>query len=134
MRYTKEKWVIYTASQSSMQSIEYSKENHPILNQIYNNLTELKAQDKKIKLCKVPAHMEIKGNEEADKTAKEAIYMPGVTTIVLPYTDYYLTIRKAKNSEWQSEWKIVITNYTALSQALKSGRVPKTVVCNMRLS
>ena len=31
--------------------------------------------------------------------------MPGMTTTRLPYTDYYLTIRKAKNSEWKMEWK-----------------------------
>ena len=48
-----------------MQSIEYNKENHSILNQIYDIPAELQAQDKKITLCKVPAHIEIKGSEEA---------------------------------------------------------------------
>ena len=63
-------WVIYTNSQSSMQSIEYNRENHPILNQIYDILAELQAQNKKIILCKVPAHIGIKINEEADKAEK----------------------------------------------------------------
>ena len=44
--------VIYTDSQSSMQSIKYNKENYPILNQIYDILGELGAQDKKITLHK----------------------------------------------------------------------------------
>ena len=57
----------------SMQFIEYNKENHPILNQIYDILSELEAQDKKITLIKVPLHMGIKEN-------KKAIVMPGVTT------------------------------------------------------
>ena len=39
-------------------------------------------------LCKIPAHIEIKGNEEADKRAKHAIDMSGMTTTRLPYTDY----------------------------------------------
>ena len=46
-----------------------------------------------------------KGNEETDKAAKQAIDIPGMTTTRLPYTDYNLTIRRAKNSEWQREWE-----------------------------
>ena len=98
-------WVIYTDSQSSMQAIESNKENHPIQNQIYDLLADLKEQKKQITLCKVPAHMVIKGNEEADKAAKEATDMPGLITTRLPYTDYYQTIRRARNSEWQREWE-----------------------------
>ena len=88
-----------------MQAIKSNKENHPILNQIYDILADLKGQKKHITLCKVPAHTGIKGNEEADKAAKEAIYMPGMITTRLPYTDYYQTIRRARNSEWQREWE-----------------------------
>ena len=42
------------------------------------NLTELHNQGKQFTLCKVSAHIGIKGNEEADKAAKQAIYMPGM--------------------------------------------------------
>ena len=62
-----------------MHSIEYNKENHIIFNLLYDILAELQAQDKKIILCKVPAHMGIKRNEEADKAAKIAIYMLRMT-------------------------------------------------------
>ena len=87
---------IYTDSLSSMLAIENNKENHPILNQEYDILVELHNQGKQIILCKVPAHIRIKGNEEADKAAKQAIDIPGMTTTRLPHTDYYLTIRRAK--------------------------------------
>ena len=40
--------VIYTDFQSSMQLIQYNEENHPILNQIYNILVELRALNKQI--------------------------------------------------------------------------------------
>ena len=53
-----------------MQSIEYNKKNHSILNQINDILAELQEQDKMITLCKVPAHMRIKGKKEADKATK----------------------------------------------------------------
>ena len=62
-------WIIYTDSQSSMLPIKNYGENHPILNQIYDILMELYKQGKEISLCKVPAYIEIKGNEEAAKKA-----------------------------------------------------------------
>ena len=62
-----------------------------ILNQMYDIQTELYNQGKQYTLCKVPAHIGIKGNKEADIAAKQRIDMPGMTTIRLPYADYYLT-------------------------------------------
>ena len=56
-------------------------------------------------LCKVPAHIGIKGDEEADKVARQAIDMRGMTMIRPPHTDYYLTIRRARNFEWKKEWE-----------------------------
>ena len=45
-------------------------------------------QGKQLKLCKVPAHIGVKGNEEADKAAKQAIDIPGMTKTRLPYTNH----------------------------------------------
>ena len=75
-------------------------------------LTELHNLGKQIILCKVPAHIGIKGNEE---TAKQAIDIPWMTTTRLPYTDYYLTIRKARNSKWKRKWE----NYTTKLHYIK---------------
>ena len=72
-----------------MLAIENNKENHPILNEIYDILVELHNQGKQITLCKVPTHIVIKGNEEADKAEKRAIDMAGMTTTGLPHMDYY---------------------------------------------
>ena len=57
---------------------------------------------KQITLCKISAHIEIKENEEADKAGKQEIEMPRMTK-KLPYTNYYLTIRRDRNYEWQKE-------------------------------
>ena len=54
------RWVIYTDSLSSMLVIENNRENHPILNWIYDILAEIHNQGKRITLCKVPAHIGIK--------------------------------------------------------------------------
>ena len=53
-----------------MLAIKNNRENHPILNQIYDILTKLQNQGKQLTKCKIPAHIEIKGNEEADEAAK----------------------------------------------------------------
>ena len=71
------RWVIYIDSISSRIAIKNNKENHPILNQLYDILTELYNQGKQITLCKVSAHIRIK---EVDKAAKQAIDMPRMTT------------------------------------------------------
>ena len=97
------KWVIYKDSLNLVLAIDSNRKNHLILNQIYDILAELHKQGKQIFLFKVPAHIRIKGNEEADKAAKQAIDIPGMTTTRLLHTDYYLTIRRAINSEWQRE-------------------------------
>ena len=68
-----------------------------MLNQIYI-LTELQTQGKKVILCKVLVNIGIKENKEADKTSKEAIDMPGMTTTRLPHTDYYLTMIRTRYS------------------------------------
>ena len=57
-----QKKIIYTQSQRSIQFIQYNKKNYQILNQIYNIIAEFQAQDKKITICKVSAHMGFKRN------------------------------------------------------------------------
>ena len=47
----------------------------------------------------VPAHIKIIENYKA----KQSIDVPGMTTRLPPHTDYYLTIRRTRNSKWQKE-------------------------------
>ena len=49
------RWVMYTDSLSSILAIENNRENCPILNRIYDIITELQNQGKQLTLCKVPA-------------------------------------------------------------------------------
>ena len=51
--------------------IEYNKEQNPILNQIYDILADLQKQKNQITLCKVLTLVGVRGNEEADKAAKQ---------------------------------------------------------------
>ena len=73
----------------------------------------------------------LKGNKEADRAAKEAMDMPGMTTTRLPYT-WSSGGREAPNGK--ENGKVVIAHYTTSNLTLKSKRVSTTVVGNMRLS
>ena len=71
------RWAIYTDSLSPILAIENNRENHSILNQIYDILAELHNQEKLITKCKIPANIGINGNEETDKATKQAIDIQG---------------------------------------------------------
>ena len=121
---------------SSMLAIENNRENHPILNHKYDILAEIHNQGKQTTLCKVPAHIVIKINEGADKAAKQAINMSEMNTTRLPHTDYYLTKKRARNSEWQREWENNTNKlqYRTLNHASKNEKVPTTAVRNTSLN
>ena len=91
------RWVIYTDLLSSKLAIKNNGKNYPILYQIYDILAKLHNQGKQITLCKTLAHIEIKGNEEADRAAKKAIDMPGMTT-----KDYLIQITTWPSGELEA--------------------------------
>ena len=117
-----------------MQSIEYREENHLILNQIYDILKELQNQIKQIILCKVLPHIGMKRNEKAYEAAKEAIYMSGMTNTDYPIQTTNLPSEELETMNDKGSRKIVLANYTTSNLTMKSGKVPKTVVGNIRLS
>ena len=50
---------------------------------------------------KVPADMKIKGNEDAGIAANETTDIAGTYPTKLVYTNYYLTITRARNLKWK---------------------------------
>ena len=59
--------------------------------------------------------------------------MPGMTITRLPYTDYIFK-GGLETLNYKGSRKPLLANYTTSNNALKSGRVPTTVVGNVRLS
>ena len=64
-------------------------------------------------MCKLPARREIKGNEFADKAAKNAIGMIRIVTIRLPHTEYYRAIKRTSTPNGKKSVKAVLVSYTA---------------------
>ena len=82
-----QKWTIFSDSKSSLEAIEAYNPTHPIVKSIQLQINNLHGQGKTIVLCKVPAHVNITGNEKADQAAKLSINLPGFHTTELPFTD-----------------------------------------------
>ena len=63
-------------------------------------------------------------DQPMSRTAKRAIDKPGMTTTRLAYTNYYLTIRKTRNSEKQKECGNSTSKLNYIKPVLKRGKVP----------
>ena len=72
--------------------------------QIIEMIDKLKSQNKLIKLCWVPSHMGIKGNENSDEAAKSALLLPVDQTIKILYTDMRSAITAHFKSLFQTRW------------------------------
>ena len=99
-------WTIVTDSASSMEAIKNPAIRHPVAIEIQNRILTLTSNGKHIKICKVPSHVGVEGNELADKHAKAAIQTPGMHITGLPIQDAKYYIRTKVYKEWQTVWDI----------------------------
>ena len=66
----------------------------------------LQRVSKAVKLCWVPSHAGIAGNEKADaKSRKVAERGRHRANHELPHRDFYPSIRKALHAEWNTSWQ-----------------------------
>ena len=78
------------------------------MSKIQSCLIMLRARHKIIKLCWIPIHVNIEGNEKADKLANEATMFEGESAFLLyPYKPFYPIIRTAVYNKWQEQWRII---------------------------
>ena len=105
-----EKCVIYTDSQSAIQATAKPRQQsgQSIIASVIDAFESLQVQqpDIRISLVWVPSHMDITGNEEADKAAKEAARSRGINCAISAHK----TMKSARNQvikrTAKREWKI----------------------------
>ena len=66
------------------------------MSKIHSYIIMLHSRHKAIRICWIPSHVNIEGNERADQLAKQAAqFQDEVTYIHHPHIDYYPVIRNA---------------------------------------
>ena len=95
-----------THSLNAISGIKQMCPNNPILKLIKEELSLVQENNKSITFIWVPSHIGIRGNEQANRSARDAISNPNsilVTTSL--HTDLKHYMQKLIQNQWQSEWE-----------------------------
>lgn len=102
--------VIFSDSKSVLEAIVNNNSNHPWIRTIKNILREKRGS---AELCWVPAHVNILGNENADKLAKQGATLKNPIDVKTPFEDFERTVNDKIHQIWQIRWN---TNISKLRQ------------------
>ena len=96
------RYIIYTDSLSVMQALEGEKTDNPLIVSLLEKLSRL-CERADIVFCWLPSHIGIRGDEEADKAAKDAILLE-VLPFKVPFSDFKPLINSFIDDVWQRSW------------------------------
>ena len=102
-------FIIFTDSLSSLKAIEANNCDHPYIQDILKAFNQCLSVNKKVVLAWVPSHVGIKGNEKADKLAKEALNF-NVLDLKVPFTDFKVNVNSVFKQNWQAMWNACPNN------------------------
>ena len=96
------RYIIYTDSLSAMQALEGETTDNPLIVNLLEKLSRL-CERADIVFCWLPSNVGINGNDEADKSAKEALSQE-VLPFKVPFTDFKPLINNFIKDVWQQSW------------------------------
>ena len=101
---------IYSDSMSALQAILQYDSRNQIVQNIHILLLKLKEHNTFVKFCWVPAHCGIKGNEIADKTAKESIKFSKRCYNPILLSDIKAFLKQQVANKWKEGWLSRVNN------------------------
>ena len=97
-------FVIFSDSMSVLQAIESQESKNPLVNRVLQACQQILSNGKFITFCWLPSHRDIRGNEDADRAAKDALSKAQPENFELPCTDVFMKIQPFILSLWQKRW------------------------------
>ena len=98
------RFIIFSDSMSVLQAIERQESKNPLVNRVLQTCQEILSKDKYIAFCWIPSHRGITGNEDADRTAKDALSKAQPVYFKVPCMDVFTKIQPFVSSLWQQRW------------------------------
>ena len=96
--------VIYCDSKSVIDSMKKYNSFHPLVQKAQEWLFRISCRHKTVHLCWIPAHVGIKGNEVADRAARDASRSDVIDIKKVPASDMKEPIKKYICNKWQERW------------------------------
>ena len=102
------KFITFSDSLSGLKALNHSYSRNAQVQNLLEKHHEI-SKSKEIIFCWLPSHIGIRGNEKADKKAKEALNL-NVTNFTIPFTNFKPYIHRYILSKWQSSWDNAVFN------------------------
>ena len=97
------KFVIFSDSRSAIEALQSYCPRNPLAQQVKYMFHKLYDDGISVELCWIPAHIGIKGNENADKDAKATIHVPR-SRMHIPVSDFFPILKQVFFHKWQMMW------------------------------
>ena len=103
-----DKFLIFSDSLLVLKALNHTSSRNSQIQKLLEKLPEI-TNRKKILFCWLPSHVDITGNEAADKKAKESLKL-NVATFEVPFNNFKPFINTYILSEWQKSWDTATFN------------------------
>ena len=107
---TRKSFVIFSDSMSVLPAIEIQESKNPFVNRVLQAYQKILSNGKFITFCWLPSHRDIRGNEDTDRAAKDALSKAQTENFELPCTDVFMKIQPFISSLWQERWNKEVGN------------------------
>ena len=96
--------LILSDSLSCLLALRTIYPSNPLVLEVLERVTALGREGKRVSFCWIPSHIDIRGNEMADSSAKRAARRPCTRRFPLPASDHLPVVASFIGRRWQEAW------------------------------